>query len=148
MSEPKDKRTKEHKEWKAQQGLGDTIEAVLEVTGVKAIVNLFTDDCGCKERKEKLNKAFPYRRKAQRCLTQQQYEQYKLYTKTRTLDVWNESEIHFVIKLYAWVFAIQYNANDLCRSCAGSGKLLLIMSKDLDKVFISYQKDLQDLKMK
>ena len=54
-----DKRSKEYKDWKKQQpveGLGDVIEKVTEATGIKkAIKWLAGDDCGCDERKEKLN---------------------------------------------------------------------------------------------
>lgn len=39
------------------KGLGDTIEKITEVTGIKKLVG---DDCGCKERKQKLNQLFPY----------------------------------------------------------------------------------------
>ena len=46
------------------KGLGDTIEKITVATGVKkAVDSLFTasgKDCGCKKRKEKLNKMFPY----------------------------------------------------------------------------------------
>jgi len=147
-----DKRTKAYKDCIKNQskGFGDKVEKVFEKTGIKKIVEVFTDgkDCGCNERKEKLNDIFPTRRKPVRCLTEQQYEQYKLYTETRTLNVWNESEIHFLIKLYAHVFAVKYNANSLCRNCQGSAKLLLNISKDLDKVFETYKRDLQDLKIK
>jgi hypothetical protein len=65
-----DKRTKEYKEWKANfeeineetsEGLGDTIEKVTEATGIKKLVKFIAgDDCGCDDRKEKLNKLFPY----------------------------------------------------------------------------------------
>ena len=48
------------------KGLGDTIEAITEVTGIKTVVELFSKatgiDCGCEERKEKLNNLIPYRR--------------------------------------------------------------------------------------
>ncbi len=72
MKEPKDKRTKAYKEWKAQsEGLGDVIEKITEATGIKAVVEKVFDlagkDCGCDKRKEKLNKLFPTRYKA-RCL--------------------------------------------------------------------------------
>ena len=63
-----DKRSKEYKDWKKQQpveGLGDVIEKVTEATGIKkAIKWLAGDDCGCEERKEKLNALFPRRFKA------------------------------------------------------------------------------------
>lgn len=48
------------------QGFGDTVEKVLENTGIKNIVEKFTDatgiDCGCAARKEWLNGLFPNRK--------------------------------------------------------------------------------------
>ena len=38
-------------------GLGDVVEKITEVTGIKKVVEaVFGEDCGCKERKEQLNK--------------------------------------------------------------------------------------------
>ena len=42
------------------KGLGDTVEKIISVTGVKKIIG--KKDCGCKKRKQALNKAFPYRK--------------------------------------------------------------------------------------
>jgi len=46
------------------RGLGDTIEKITKVTGIKAVVDKVSEvtgkDCGCKERQEKLNNLFPY----------------------------------------------------------------------------------------
>ena len=43
------------------QGLGDTIEKITRVTGIKAIVDtVIGKDCGCTKRKDDLNRAFPY----------------------------------------------------------------------------------------
>ena len=45
------------------KGLGDTIEVITKVTGIKKVVDAVTGGgCGCKARKEKLNKAVPYRK--------------------------------------------------------------------------------------
>lgn len=72
-----DKRTKEYKEWKAHQqnneskGLGDTIEKITDATGIKKVVKwIFGEDCGCEERKEALNKKFPYVKK----LTEEEFD--------------------------------------------------------------------------
>lgn len=55
---------------KKAKGLGDTVENVLEATGIAAVVKFIAgDDCGCNERKEKLNQRFPYFN----CLTEQEY---------------------------------------------------------------------------
>jgi hypothetical protein len=43
------------------RGLGDTIEKLTTVTGIKRLVDKIPGECGCKKRKELLNKAFPYK---------------------------------------------------------------------------------------
>lgn len=44
------------------KGLGDTVEKITKVTGIKNIVKRVAgDDCGCEERKNKLNKLVPYK---------------------------------------------------------------------------------------
>ena len=46
------------------KGLGDTIEKITTATGIKRLVDTVSKarkkPCGCNQRKEKLNKAFPY----------------------------------------------------------------------------------------
>ena len=78
MEEPKDKRTKAYKEWKANQekaseGLGDTIAKVTEATGIKKAVKFIAgEDCGCDERQERLNRIFKYDKPE--CLNEDEYE--------------------------------------------------------------------------
>ena len=44
------------------KGLGDTIERITKATGIdKVAKKVLGDDCGCEERKQKLNKMFPYK---------------------------------------------------------------------------------------
>ena len=48
---------------KKSKGLGDTIEKVTKATGIDKIVEAVAgDDCGCQDRKDKLNQMFPYYR--------------------------------------------------------------------------------------
>ena len=48
---------------KKSKGLGDSIEKVFKATGIdKVAKKVLGDDCGCQERKEALNKLFPYAR--------------------------------------------------------------------------------------
>lgn len=46
------------------KGLGDTIEKITTVTGIKKIAETVSKvtgkDCGCGKRKDALNRAFPY----------------------------------------------------------------------------------------
>jgi hypothetical protein len=77
MKEPKDKRTKAYKQWKLNQekvskGVGDTISKVTKVLGIdKAVKFIAGEDCGCEERRVKLNKIFTY--KTPECLTEKEY---------------------------------------------------------------------------
>lgn len=49
---------------KGHKGLGDTVEAFTQATGIKAIVDraskALNTDCGCDGRKKTLNDLFPY----------------------------------------------------------------------------------------
>ena len=58
------------------KGLGDTVEQITTATGIKAAVEMFSKatgiDCGCEERKAKLNELFSYTRKVN-CLTESDY---------------------------------------------------------------------------
>jgi hypothetical protein len=49
------------------KGLGDTIEKVTKVTGIKKVVEAVSaatgKDCGCGARRDALNRAFPYQDK-------------------------------------------------------------------------------------
>jgi hypothetical protein len=58
---------------KQSKGLGDTIEKVTRATGIKKAVEwAFGEDCGCEERKEKLNKLFSYS-KEPKCMNETEY---------------------------------------------------------------------------
>ncbi len=57
---------------KKSKGLGDTIAKVTKATGIdKAVKFIAGEDCGCNERKEKLNKLFPYNKPE--CLNENEY---------------------------------------------------------------------------
>lgn len=49
------------------KGLGDTVEKITTVMGIKAVVDKVSQvsgkPCGCKERRDALNRAFPYNNK-------------------------------------------------------------------------------------
>ncbi len=59
-------KTNKYSEQKPKQwtGLGDVVEAVTTVTGIKAVTEkaakAFGKDCGCGKRKDALNKQFPF----------------------------------------------------------------------------------------
>ena len=48
------------------RGLGDTIEKITKVTGIKKVVQQVSKatgkDCGCNKRRDTLNRVFPYQK--------------------------------------------------------------------------------------
>jgi len=88
---------------------------------------------GCNERKEKLNNLFPYRFKA-RCLTEQEYNDWKAFKEVRTLKMTWE-QVTYVCDLYADVFSRQKWYP--CSGC--SPKPLISMIDKLDKVYETYE---------
>lgn len=96
MNEPKDKRTKEWKQWKANfdnrpKGLGDTIEKITEATGIKKAVQFIAgEDCGCDDRKKKLNKLYRYNRT--NCPTEAHFNFMRDFFSTRKTRVQKEEQ--------------------------------------------------------
>lgn len=125
---------------KLDEGLGDTIEKVLESPILKPITKaikklIFKDgeDCGCKERKQKLNQAFKYKLKP-RCLTEQEYIEWGEFKKIVTLTI-SDKQIKYICKVFSEVMNKQYY--EPCRGC--SPKPLLYMIDSLNVVYDSYE---------
>jgi hypothetical protein len=77
--ENKPKQTRKRK----PKGLGDTIENVFQATGIDKIAKfVLGEDCGCDERKEKLNKLFPY--KKVNCLEENEYNYLTTFFERKT----------------------------------------------------------------
>ena len=130
-----DKRTKEYKEWVAKfeqqpAGLGDTIEQITEATGIKAAVKFLAgEDCGCDERKKRLNEMFRYGKPE--CLREDEFQFLSdFYAQPRNL-VSGEDKV-MLIKIYNRVF----RANKKVTSC---GSCLKSTYDQLKQYFESYQ---------
>jgi hypothetical protein len=96
------------------KGLGDTIEQITEVTGIKKLVEFVAgEDCGCEERKKKLNEWFPYRQPE--CLTE---EEFNWLTETRILEqqTFKPSEVTRVREIYSRVMKVRLEPSN-CSSC-------------------------------
>ena len=50
----------------SSRGLGDDIERITQFTGIKTAVDVVSrklnNDCGCNQRRDSLNRMFPYKR--------------------------------------------------------------------------------------
>ena len=93
----------------ASKGLGDSVEKVLKATGIDKIAKkVLGDDCGCEERKEALNKLYPYSRQ----FTEDEMKIYEEVT-NRTKGTITGNDQAIMVKLYNKVF----NANKKPSSC-------------------------------
>ena len=114
-----DKRTKEYKEWKANKdaspsGLGDSIEKVTKATGIKKVVEFIAgEDCGCNERKEKLNDLFPY--KNPQCFTEEEYNWIGAFIRRKPTKV-TAAEQKTLYSIYNRVFHSNKQTGS-CKSC-------------------------------
>ena len=122
MKEPKDKRTKAYKEWKKKFnkentiGLGDVVERVTEATGIKKAVKFIAgEDCGCNERKEKMNQIPILKRRNVNCLTEDEYN-YLSQWFSNDSNMMRQDDQNKILKIYNRVFN-QRRERTSCGSC-------------------------------
>lgn len=136
-----DKRSKEYKEWKKSQtiesskGLGDVIESALESVGINK-----TDDCGCNERKNFLNKVmrFSSKRVVVNCFTDDQLKQWegflkkydKLIQKEKYITNVTDEERKILIEIGKTIFAVDYTHK--LKGCSNCVKYLIV---DINRVY-------------
>ena len=112
------------------KGLGDTVEKVLEATGIAKVAKwILGEDCGCDERKAKLNELFPYRQA--KCLEQPEYDWLKEWFNRKT-EVVKPSEQKMILNIHSRVFGVR-NEPTSCASC------LMTRVRDLEQVFKTYE---------
>lgn len=118
-----DKRSKAYKEWKKKfnkdsKGVGDTIEKITEATGIKKAVKFLAgEDCGCEERKEKLNYLFPYYKP--KCFTEDEYLYLKEFFSLNKNTINSETQKK-LLDIYNRVFNEKKQASS-CSSCFLNG---------------------------
>ena len=128
-----DKRSKEYREWKknhanASEGLGDTVEKITKATGIKKAVKFLAgEDCGCDERKEKLNEIFRY--KKPECLTEQEFDLIKMAVDTKK-NRFTPDEQELFKNIYERIFKVKVE----CTPCS----FAKVVWKDLTAVYNQY----------
>ncbi len=115
------------------KGLGDTIEKVAKKTRVKKIVETVFKDCGCQERKEWLNKKFPYYNKVKNCMTKEQHAVFKDF-KERSPKKLNQQDQDLIHSMYCSVFGVNVKP---CVGCSSAQWRQFIIR--LDGVYQNYQ---------
>lgn len=108
------------------KGLGDDIEKVLESPAIKPITESIkklvwgesSEDCGCDERKELLNKLFPKNRP--NCFTKEQYEDWTEISGTikKTGEISHENQTKII--MYLRSILNMSVSGDGCRNCSAS----------------------------
>jgi hypothetical protein len=99
---------------KKSTGLGDTVEKVLEATGIASVAKfVLGEDCNCEERKKKLNELFPYRNT--NCLTEEEYI-WLNESGVLTQQTFRPTEQTRLIAIYNRVFNLRQEPTS-CASC-------------------------------
>jgi hypothetical protein len=115
---------------RVSKGFGDTVAKFTEATGIDKVVHFIAgEDCGCKERQEKLNKMFPY--KTPECLTEVEHEHLTNLLPKMTVRVRPSEQLQF-LKVYNRVF----KTNEQPTSCASC---LNDMLRKMKQVYNAYE---------
>jgi len=129
-----DKRTKEYKKWKKNfenksKGLGDDVEKVFKKTGIAKVAKwALGEDCGCDQRKEKLNKLFPSQKPE--CLNENEYNY--LSDKIGKINTVTIDEQKQLLNIYNRVFNDKVTLTS-CSTCFLNG-----VYKKLETLLLQY----------
>lgn len=114
------------------KGLGDIVENITEATGIAKIVHtIFGDDCGCDERKAKLNKIFPFKTE---CLNEEEFNYLNQFNWSTTQITQNEQ--NQLLKIYNRVFNLRQKHSN-CKQC------WIDIIKRLDVLYKEYLKEIE-----
>ena len=117
---------------KESKGLGDSIEKALKATGIKKVVDKVSQitgtECNCSDRRDKLNKLFPYKNVRQ--FTQDELSIYESVLPRLKDNRITGQDQATLVKLYNKVF----NANKKPSSCTSCVQQTLAKLK---KVYIN-----------
>lgn len=117
------------KKSKKSKGLGDSVEKVLKATKIDKVAKfLLGEDCGCAERKEKLNKIFRYRKP--NCLSENEYKHLTDFFKVNRNTISAEQQKELLV-IYNRVF----NEKKKGSSCAPCVKAMVNELKALYKEY-------------
>ena len=114
------------------EGLGDVVEVITEKTGIKkAVKAVFGDDCGCEERKEKLNSLFKWKVE---CLDKYEYEILDEYFSQKPTTI-KPSQWRKMAKIARRIF------NRRIEDTMGCGGCVREIVNKLKKVYEAYEQE-------
>ena len=115
-------------------GLGDMVDKVTTVTGIKKLVKFIAgDDCGCDERKETLNNLQYSVRREPKCLTEEEYSYLNTFFNRESKNTVRASENVKLTSIHNRVFGLKSTGVSSCSKC------VIQIVTDLTKVYETYQ---------
>jgi len=111
-------------------GLGDTIDKITTATGIKSLVKFIAgEDCGCDQRRQKLNEMFNYRKVL--CLTEVEYNYLNTFFETK-IDSIKPTQQKELYAIHDRVFQIKRPELSGCADCVRQ------MISNLKRVYENY----------
>ena len=112
------------------KGAGDLIQKVLKKTGVDKVAKfILGEDCGCDERRDKINKIWPF--KNVKCLEEHEYKYLDEWFKLNKQTIKYEEQKK-MLKIYNRVF----NRKDEISQCS---KCINNKVQELKKLYLNYK---------
>ena len=113
--------------------MGDTIQKVTKATGIEKLAKFIAgEDCGCEERKEKLNSLFRYKQPL--CMTEEEYNWWTEFKKAETTTL-STDEATKVSQIWTRIF----QAKKLYRPCSCNPREWQKMINELTIVYNTYE---------
>ena len=104
---------------KQTTGLGDVVEKVTKATGIKKVVDAVSEklgvDCGCDERKERLNKTRFFAKYNPECVDEEEYKIFKDFLENTPYILTNEYQVK-ILEPYNRIFHLKQKPTG-CGSC-------------------------------
>lgn len=117
------------------KGLGDSVEKILQKTGIKTAVQfIMGEDCGCEERKQKLNELFPYKQPL--CMTENEHQWWTQFIATNSTTISNE-ETKMIVAIYNRIFQTRRTY----KPCKCNPKAWQKMIDEINIIFNTYDQN-------
>ena len=118
---------------KPSQGLGDSVEKFTKATGIKEVVKFVAgEDCGCDERKNKLNALFPRRQPL--CMTEEEYNWWTAFRNRNSTEIMPDETNH-IAQMYTRLF----QRKKIYHPCHCNPKAWQEMINHLNYIWDTYQ---------
>ena len=98
------------------KGLGDTVEKVFQATGIDKLVKFVAgEDCGCEERKARLNELIPYKQPL--CLLEDEHAFLSMFLVPENMNNAKPTHALELFRIYDRVMQNKTKTNTTCNDC-------------------------------